>query len=159
MAGGPEGLCPPGPLGFSALCLLRQRLAGRSCERPPELPFARLRSALGSLPSVALSSAGAKRDDFQLAFWSVFPVSVSRRVYRAGKGNGRCFRGGFELVALGGMGEASLLLELVQTLAHSGHAHAAELAQALHGQRCVGLGERLANPFQRLCSRLGSGCR
>ena len=61
------------------------------------------------------------------------------------------------MVALNSMGEASLLLELVQTVAHSGHAHAAELAQALHGQRCVGLGERLANPFQRLRSRLGSG--
>jgi hypothetical protein len=35
-------------------------LAGRlSCEDPPDLPFAGLQSALGSLPSVALSSAEA----------------------------------------------------------------------------------------------------
>ena len=62
------------------------------------------------------------------------------------------------MVTLHGMGEASLLLELVQRVAHGGHAHAAELAQTLHGQRRIGLGERLANPFQRLRSRLGSGC-
>ena len=53
-------------------------LAGRpSCEEPPDLPFAGLQSALGSLPSVALSSAEG-----------VFPVSLSLGAYRRGKGNG-----------------------------------------------------------------------
>jgi hypothetical protein len=53
-------------------------LAGRpSFEEPPDLPFAGLQSALGSLPSVALSSAEG-----------VFPVSVSLGAYRRGKGNG-----------------------------------------------------------------------
>jgi hypothetical protein len=53
-------------------------LAGRpSCEEPPDVPFAGLQSALGSLPSVALSSAEG-----------VFPVSLSLGAYRRGKGNG-----------------------------------------------------------------------
>ena len=53
-------------------------LAGRpSREGPPDLPFAGLQSALGSLPSVALSSAEG-----------VFPVSLSLGTYRRGKGNG-----------------------------------------------------------------------
>jgi hypothetical protein len=53
-------------------------LAGRpSCEGRPDLPFAGLQSALGSLPSVALSSAEG-----------VFPVSLSLGAYRWGKGNG-----------------------------------------------------------------------
>jgi hypothetical protein len=45
---------------LSLLFLHRQWLAGRpSREGTPDLPFAGLQSALGSLPSVALSSAGA----------------------------------------------------------------------------------------------------
>jgi hypothetical protein len=64
-------------------------LAGRpSSEEPPDLPFAGLQSALGSLPSVALSSAEG-----------VFPVSLSLGVYRRGKGNGWCLQGSIELIA------------------------------------------------------------
>ena len=45
---------------LSLLFLHRQGLAGRPrYAGPPDLPFAGLQSALGSLPSVALSSAGA----------------------------------------------------------------------------------------------------
>jgi len=45
---------------LSLLFLQRQGLAGRPrYAGPPDLPFAGLQSALGSLPSVALSSAGA----------------------------------------------------------------------------------------------------
>ena len=45
---------------LSLLFLHRQGLAGRPrCAGSPDLPFAGLQSALGSLPSVALSSAGA----------------------------------------------------------------------------------------------------
>ena len=53
----------------------------------PLLLFAGSRSALGSLPSVALSSAGAKGG---------FPVSVALGVYRVGNGKRQ-----FELVASG----------------------------------------------------------
>ena len=60
--------------------------AGRKTS-PGLLRFARLQSALGSLPSVALSSAGAK---------GVFPVSVPLGVYRAGNGKRQ-----FELIAPG----------------------------------------------------------
>jgi hypothetical protein len=65
--------------GFIAFSLPRQwGLAGRpSREGPPDLPFAGLQSALGSLPTVALSSAEG-----------VFPVSLSLGAYRRGKGNG-----------------------------------------------------------------------
>ena len=43
-----------------AFSLHRQGLAGRSSgEEPPDLPFAGLQPTLGSLPSVALSSAEA----------------------------------------------------------------------------------------------------
>jgi hypothetical protein len=45
---------------LSLFFLHRQWLAGGPrCGGPPDLPFAGLQSALGSLPSVALSSAGA----------------------------------------------------------------------------------------------------
>ena len=88
--GGPGGRCPPDPLGFIALGLLQQgvedKRAGRFQPAPPccwQAP----RSALGSHPCVALSSAGAK---------GVFPVSVSLGVYRAGNG-----KRGFELIARG----------------------------------------------------------
>ena len=76
---------------LSLLFLHRQGLAGRPrYEGPPDLPFAGLQSALGSLPSVALSSAGANGVvlEFNCASTGVFPVSVSLGVYRAGKGNG-----------------------------------------------------------------------
>ncbi len=62
-----------------ALFSLPRQLASRAAfgEEPPDLPFAGLQSALGSLPSVALSSAEG-----------VFPVSLSLGLYRQGKGNG-----------------------------------------------------------------------
>jgi hypothetical protein len=53
---------------LSLLFLHRQGLAGwPRYAGPPDLPFAGLQSALGSLPSVALSSAGANG----LAPWSL----------------------------------------------------------------------------------------
>jgi hypothetical protein len=78
---------------LSLLFLHRQWLAGRpSREGTPDLPFAGLQSALGSLPSVALSSAGAngwlRAQSSNLFQRGVFPVSLSPGVYRAGKGNG-----------------------------------------------------------------------
>ena len=77
---------------LSLLFLHRQGLAGRSLRwRPSDLPFAGLQSALGSLPSVALSSAGANWVgflEFNCASMGVFPVSVSLGAYRRGKGNG-----------------------------------------------------------------------
>jgi hypothetical protein len=45
---------------LSLFFLHRQGLAGQPCSQGrPDLPFAGSKSALGSLPSVALSSAGA----------------------------------------------------------------------------------------------------
>jgi hypothetical protein len=77
--------------GFIAFLLLQQMGWGQHGPqiegRPALLLFAGSRPVLGSLPSVALSSAGAKR---------VFPVSVPLEVYRAGNGKRQ-----FELVASG----------------------------------------------------------
>jgi hypothetical protein len=77
---------------LSLLFLHRQGLAGRPrYAGPPDLPFAGLQSALGSLPSVALSSAGANwgcSDRVEVSSRGVFPVSVSLGAYRRGKGNG-----------------------------------------------------------------------
>src|SRR5437879_4919309 len=82
---------PPDPLGFIAFLLLQQKDKGRTAfgwkTARPLLLFAGSRSALGSLPSVALPSAGAKDG---------FPVCVSFRVYREGNGKRQ-----FELVTPG----------------------------------------------------------
>jgi hypothetical protein len=59
--------------------------------KPPGLPLAGLQSALGSLPSVALSSAEANRllePLVEVSSKGTFPVSVSLGAYRRGKGNG-----------------------------------------------------------------------
>ena len=72
---------------LSLLFLHRQGLAGRpSDEGTPDLPFAGLQPALGSLPSVALSSAGANGGLVRSR--GLFPVSVSLGGYRQGNGNG-----------------------------------------------------------------------
>ena len=61
---------------LSLLFLHRQGLAGRpSDEGTPDLPFAGLQPALGSLPSVALSSAGANGGLVRSR--GLFPISVS----------------------------------------------------------------------------------
>ena len=73
------GIAGPDPLGFSALVLAPAGVSRAACkDRPACLPLARLQSALGSLPSVALSSAGANEGDSQLPLEVRFPVSVSR---------------------------------------------------------------------------------
>ena len=75
---GPGVRCPPDPLGFIALSLPPQELAGRVVRpRPASCGSQGSRTALGSLPSVALSSAGAK---------VLFPVSVTLGGYRVGNG-------------------------------------------------------------------------
>ena len=75
--------------GFIAFLLLQQMGWGWHVPqiegRPALLLFAGSRPVLGSLPSVALSSAGAK---------GVFPVSVPLGVYRAGNGKRQ-----FEMIA------------------------------------------------------------
>ena len=60
---------------------------GRAVSGPPPCCSQASSSALGSLPSVALSSAGAK---------GVFPISVPVGVYRVGNGKRQ-----FELIAFG----------------------------------------------------------
>ena len=70
----------PRPPGIYRFGLLQQKGGGRTTcfkGRPALLLCAGSRSALGSHPCVALSSAGAK---------GAFPVSVSFRVYRGGNG-------------------------------------------------------------------------
>ena len=82
---------------LSLLFLHRQGLAGRPrYAGPPDLPFAGLQSALGSLPSVALSSPLEQMGLLpraQVSSRGVFPVSVSLGAYRRGKGNGCCLEG------------------------------------------------------------------
>ena len=74
-----------------------------------------------------------------------FPVSVSLGVYRAGKGNGE-----LELIAAGVADDLTrLAAEFGQGGAQRGGAHAAELAQALHGSRSVELGQGLAHALER----------
>src|SRR5271165_7335666 len=89
---------------LSLLFLHRQGLAGRPhYAGPPDLPFAGLQSALGSLPSVALSSAGANwvcSLGFNCASMGMFPVTVSL--------GGLSVRKGKRLVIAGALGVASL---------------------------------------------------
>jgi len=82
-AGGPVPR-PPGIYRFGLLQQGKRRKGGPFPARPPCCSQAS-RSALGSLPSVALSSAGAK---------GVFPVSVSLGGHRAGNRKRQ-----FELIA------------------------------------------------------------
>lgn len=75
---GTGGPAPQTPLGLIALNLPPQELAGRVVRpRPASCGSQGSRTALGSLPSVALSSAGAK---------VLFPVSVTLGGYRVGNG-------------------------------------------------------------------------
>ena len=77
---------------LSLLFLHRQGLAGRPrYAGPPDLPFAGLQSALGSLPSVALSSAGAN--------WVASTALKSRQ--------GECFRFPFPWGPIGGERETA----------------------------------------------------
>ena len=100
----------------------------------------RLQSALGSLPSVALSSAGAKGE---------FPVSVSFRVYREGNGQWE-----FELVAAGIMNDFAAGGEFSQGGADFGGANAAEFLHLLNGDRFLELGQGLAHSFRRSGKRI-----
>ena len=77
-----------------------------------------------------------------------FPVSVTRGVYRGGKGNGGRGPRGAQLITFGGMGQFVALLELIQTVTQGRRAHGAEFAQLLSGDRGRELGERLAHLFQ-----------
>ena len=76
-------------------------LAGRpSREGTPDLPFAGLQAALGSLPSVALSSAEANGLlTVQMCSRECFPFPFPGGVYRTGKGNGSGFERQIELIA------------------------------------------------------------
>ncbi len=96
------GRCPPDPLGFIALMLLQQKgseeRAGRPRSRPPgPSAVCSLQTALRSLPSVALPSAGEK---------GAFPVSVSLGVYRLGNGQRE-----LELITLGQANDGALVGE------------------------------------------------
>jgi len=139
--------------------------AGR-CQPAPPCSSQAPRSALGSHPCVALSSAGAK---------GVFPVSVSLGVYRAGNGKrgfaglpaclrrrrGRQAKGRRqELIAGGVPRDQSRGRELGQGGTQSCGAHTAELAQAPQGgglgQSRQGLAHPLGGGWRRL--RWGGSC-
>src|SRR5208337_1595643 len=129
-AGGPV---PQTPWDLSLFHLLQQ--VGRAVAGPPACCLQGSRSALGSHPCVALSSAGAK---------GVFPVSVSLGVYRAGNG-----KRGFELIAGGVAHDFSAGGEFPQGRAKHRRAHAAEVTQVSHGGRLAQPGQSLADTLDR----------
>ena len=73
---------PPGIYRFFP-CSRRVSKPGGPNGPPGLLRFARLQSALGSLPSVALPSVEQMASEF---LWRLFPVSISLGVCRAGNG-------------------------------------------------------------------------
>ena len=77
--------------------------------------------------------------------WLVFPVSVTLGVYRRGNENEGIFERQFELVTSTIPGHQSLLGELGQSRTDAGRAHSAQLAQALHRDRLLDLGQHSAN--------------
>ena len=85
----------------------------------------------------------------------VFPVSVSRRVYRGGgKGNGFLVLRGGKAIAAGIVVYLTVTLQFAKRFAQGGGADAAEFSQLLHGDRPVDLGQGLEYPFGRSC-RIG----
>src|SRR5690242_10586176 len=88
----PGGRCPPGPLGFIALCLLQQGIEelkrrGGPLPARPTLLFASLQ--------IGARVASPQSPILRWSNW-LFPVSVSLGVYRAGKGKRQ-----IELIAFG----------------------------------------------------------
>src|SRR5208283_3417183 len=143
-AGGPV---PQTPWDLSLFHLLQQgeEEVGRAVAGPPACCLQGSRSALGSHPCVALSSAGAK---------GVFPVSVSLGVYRAGNG-----KRGFELVASGVTNDFTPGGQLSQGRADRGGANATKFLQLLNGDRFWEVCQSLAHLLYRCggCVRLGHG--
>ena len=78
----------------------------------------------------------------------MFPISVSRRVYRGGKGNGGRGSRWAQLITFGRVDQLVALFELIQAVTQGCGAQGAEFAQLLSGDRGLELSEGLAHLFQ-----------
>lgn len=148
---------PPSPLGFIALdCSSRRE--GRTTllaeGRPAVLTPAvgRFRTALGSHPCFALSSAGTD-GALRLRGGEVFPVSVTLGVPGVGNGESGCRSAGIkaetELVAAGLADNQTLAGEFGQGVAQRGGAHSAELAQLLNRDGPILTGQSVPDAVRR----------
>ena len=124
---------PQAPWDLSLFRLPRRGVARRAARRRPPRRSQGSRSALGSHPCVALSSAGAK---------SVFPVSVSLGVYRVGNGQRQS-----KLVTSGVPNDFALGGQFGQSRADGGGANGAEFLQLLNGDGFLELGRSLSHAF------------
>src|SRR5437016_3234259 len=109
---------------------------------PGLLRFARLQSALGSLPSVALPSVEQKASEF------LFPVSISLGVCRAGNGKRWRWESLLQFVAFGCSSHQAPLGQLSQGTTEGGGPHAAEFTQVLNRGGLIHLGQSMAHSFQ-----------
>ena len=145
---------PPGIFRFS-LAPAEGSKPGGPDGPPGLLRFARLQSALGSLPSVALPSVEQKASEF------LFPVSISLGVCRAGNGKRWLWESSLQFVAFGCSSHQAPLGQLSQGTTEGGSSHAAEFAQVLNRSGLIHVGQNLEHSFHgrsfRFRARRGRG--